>query len=125
MSDVAQVVTVRIAETGADSEELAGLADALRGQLLELDVRDVRSVTGEAPEGTRAVGVAEIGTLLVTLGRSGLLGAIVSTLRSWLGARADRSIKIEMDGDTLEITRATQEQQRQLIDAWVARHAGT
>src|ERR1039458_7055804 len=68
---------------GADAERLAVLTGYLRTELMQLDVEDVTAPqAGESPPGTRAVGAAALGALLVALGQSaeGLrsVGSVVS-----------------------------------------------
>jgi hypothetical protein len=49
------------------------------------------------------------------------LQAVVKTIRSWLGRR-DRTAKLEIDGDTLELTGISSETEERLVTAWVDRH---
>jgi len=109
----------------ADREELAELARQLRAELLQLDVERVDEVVvGEAPPGTRAGDVVALGALLVSLaGQAKLLPALVDTVKGWLGRVGQPStVKLELDGDVLEVTGASSSQQQQLIEAWLARH---
>lgn len=119
-------VTVQLVASGPD-EGLEQGALRLRDELLGLAVDDVRPVdAGEAPPGSRGTSVAEIGTLLVSLGPSvQLLQSVVQGITSWL--RRDRSVsavKVSIDGDVLELRAATSEQQSRLVDAWLARQGG-
>jgi hypothetical protein len=102
----------------ADDARVDELTAALRGELLELDVDRVERETGEAPKGARGL---ELGALLITFAKSGALSAVVRTVQAW-ASRGNRHLKLEVDGDTIEISGATSEQQDRLIDAWVARH---
>jgi hypothetical protein len=111
----------------ADAEEVAKIAAQLRRELLDLDL-EVEAVefarTGPAPVGSKAVDVLAVGTLLITLAKSSGLAAVVGAVQSWLSGRHQRSVKIEIGGDTLEVTGVTSDQQRRLIDDWIARHKG-
>jgi hypothetical protein len=111
----------------ADAAELAELTEMLRSELLDTDVDRVEFPPGDPPPaGAKAVDVFLIGKLIVHFGRSfSVLQDVVATITSWVANHAVRSIKIQLDGDTLEISRATDEQQRLLIDAWLARHTGS
>jgi hypothetical protein len=124
---VGDVLSLELAEDGADAERLAELAGFLRQELLALDVEDVTaSRAGEAPAGARAFDVVAVGGLLVTLGRSvGGVRAVVSAVRKWLerGAGAPRTVRLEIAGDVLELSGATAADQQRLIDLFVARHA--
>lgn len=65
--------------------------------------------------------VAALGALIVHLANSQLLGAVVAAVGSWLGG-SKRSIKLELDGDALELTGISSQEQRRLTDEWLARH---
>lgn len=108
----------------AEAEELAVLAVQLREQLLELDIESAEPATvGEAPPGTRAGEILVAGALTVMLAQSsGLLTALVETVKSWAGLSRERSVKLEVDGDVLEVNGITRSDQRELIQAWIDRH---
>jgi hypothetical protein len=115
---------IRIAaESGADSEETAEATAQLRRELLDLDVDAVELPrAGEPPPGTRAVDLAEVGALVVTVAPQ-LLTSVVAAVRSWLTHSRQRSIKLELDGDALELTAVSSKEQRRLTDEWLSRHA--
>lgn len=118
---------LRISEDGADAERLAALTGYLRAELLQLDVEDVTAPqAGEAPPGARVVGVAAVGALLVALGQSADgLRAVVSAIRDWLrrGEGTRRTVRLELDGDALELSQASAADQERLIELFVSRHA--
>jgi hypothetical protein len=99
----------------------------VRAELLHLDVEDVaRLRTGDPPPGARAVDVVALGALLVTLTSSvQTLRTVVSAVRGWLarGGGTDRTVRLEVDGDVLELSGATPADQQRLVDLFVARHA--
>jgi hypothetical protein len=108
----------------AESEEVAEATLQLRRELLALDVEAVELATaGEPPPGTRAVDPIALGTLVVTIANSGVLNAVVTAIRTWLGGQPHRSIKLELDGDVLELTGVSSEEQRRLANAWLRRRA--
>jgi hypothetical protein len=109
----------------ADADELVALAAQLRAQLLELDVESAEPATaGPAPPGTRAGEILIAGALTVMLAQSsGLLTAIVENVKSWASLSRERSVKLEVDGDVLEVNGITRNDQRELIQAWINRHA--
>jgi len=93
-------------DDGASREEIERLTAAMRRELLQLDVAAVDRVPGEAaPEGAKAgLEIAAVGALMVTLGNAGsTLEQIVSTMRSWVSRSSDRTVKLSLDGDTLEV----------------------
>jgi hypothetical protein len=124
MSEPAIAVRLEIAlESDAEAIELQDAASQLRRELLELDVEKVEAPAGgPAPPGTRAVEVAEIGTLLVAAGKVAI-GPIVQVIQGWIARRASRSVKLTIDGDSIELSNASADDQRQLLQAFVARHA--
>jgi hypothetical protein len=113
------------AEEGADDRDLERLTGQLRRELLDLDVDAVTHVRGgEAPPGAKAVEVVALGGLIVQLLRSStLLTAVVGTVQAWLSGHQGRSVKLELDGDSIEVSGVSSSEQRRLIDAWIARHA--
>jgi len=118
---------LQIAEEGADAGRLAVLAGYLRAELLQLNVEDVSTPqAGEAPPGARAVGADAVGALLVTLGQSAEgLRSVVSVIGEWLrrGHRTRRTVRLELDGDALELGQASAADQARLIELFVSRHA--
>ena len=118
-------VRVGVVEEGSDEARLEELALLLRQELLTLDVRSVEPYReGEAPEGTRGGLAALAGVLSVSLA-PGLqaIGAVVAVVSEWLrrsGTR--RTVKLAIDGDTIELTGASDQVQRELVEAFVRRH---
>jgi hypothetical protein len=117
---------LQLAEEGADAERLDTLTRFLRQELLKLDVDDVTSLqVGEPPPGTRAFDVVAVGGLLVTLGHSAeALRAVVSAVRNWLkrGEGSRRAVRLQLDGDVLELSDATPSDQERLVELFVSRH---
>jgi hypothetical protein len=109
----------------ADAEEVAASTEQLRRELLDLDVEAVeRPTAGPPPPGAKGVELAALGTLVVTLAKSQLLGTVVVAVRSWLAGQHQRSIKLELDGDVLELSGLSSNEQRRLTDEWLSRHTG-
>ncbi len=106
-----------------DAEEIAEATMQLRRELLDLDVEAVEQPrAGEPPLGTRAVELAALGALVVTVSQSQLLTPLVAVVRSWLAGSPQRSIKLELDGDVLELTGLSSNEQLRLTDEWLRRH---
>jgi hypothetical protein len=120
-------LVVHLAEDGADPERLDELTRFLRDELLQLDVDDVTALrAGEPPPGARVFDVLAVGGLLVSLSRSAEgLRQIVSAIRKWLarGEGARRTVRLEIDGDALELSEASAADQERLIGLFVSRHA--
>jgi hypothetical protein len=124
MSDRTSRLRLQVDDEDADPEELAELTSRLRDELLGLDLDAVeRPREGPAPPGTRAAELLAVGTLLASFARPDLLAGIVAAVRSWLGGNGQRSVKLELDGDVLELTGVSSKEQRRLTDEWLARHA--
>lgn len=124
-SEIADLELSVDAGSGADEDELERLARSLRAELLELDVDAVAPArAGPAPDDARAVEALMVGALVVRLARdSESLSALVRTVRGWLGGDEARSVRIELDGDVLELTGASDEERQRLVDVWIASHA--
>jgi hypothetical protein len=89
----------------ADPEEVAEATLQLRRELLDLDVEAVELPrAGEPPPGSRAVELAALGALAITFSQSQMLSPMVAAVRSWLAGSQQRSIKLELGGDALELT---------------------
>ena len=110
---------------GHDAGELAELTGRLRDELLELDVDAVEPATGgAAPDGAKGLELLAIGGLVVRFAmKAGVLRAVADATVGWLGRQQARSVKLTLEGDTLELTGVSSDEQQRLIDLWVARHA--
>jgi hypothetical protein len=110
-------------DPGADAADVEERTLQLRGELLELDVDDVRQpVVGPPPKGAKGVDAALIGTLVVTAGREAI-SAVVRVVAGWLSRGEGRSVKLQLGDDVLELSDASREDQRRVLDAFLARHA--
>ena len=110
-------------EPGADAEEVTEATLQLRRELLDLDVEAVEIPrAGEPPPGSRAVDLAALGALVVTVAQSQLLASVVAAVQSWLSNSHRRSIKLELGGDVLELAGVSSAEQRRLTDEWLRRH---
>jgi hypothetical protein len=122
---MATEIVLHVAEPDADPLRLDDLSRALRAELLEVDATEavVPLATGPAPEGTRSGLAAAAGALLVTVQpQVAAVVKVVSLVRAWLVRGGDqRKIRLEVDGDVIELTGATSEQQDRLISEWIAR----
>jgi hypothetical protein len=118
---------LQLSEEGADAERLAVLTGYLRTDLLQLDVDNVTMLpVGEPPLGTRGTDVAAVGGLLVTFSESaeGIL-SVINSIRDWLrrGQENQRRVRVEVDGDKLELSQASAADQQQLVELFLSRHA--
>jgi hypothetical protein len=117
---------LQLAEEGADAERVAALTGFLRRKLLQLDVENVTALqAGEPPPGSRAFDVASVGALLIALGPTEGLRAVVSAIRDWLrrGKGTRRTVRLELEGDALELSQTSAADQERLIELFVGRAA--
>ncbi|MET7771076.1 hypothetical protein [Nocardia sp. NPDC005366] len=122
-----RVVDVNVTLFGEDLdiEQLDGSARQLRSELLDLDVDHVTPVTGgPAPEGTRGLGPELVGQLVVGIG-PGLvaLRQLLDTLRGWRSNQNNLAVSVQIGEDRLELTNTSPETERQLVTAFIERHA--
>lgn len=127
MEDQPKSLGIQIAaEPDADAEDIAEATLQLRRELLDLDVEAVEVPQGgEPPPGSRAVDLAAIGALIVTIGQSPLLAVVVTAIQGWLSLSHGRSVKLELGGDVLELTGVPSREQRRLTDEWLRRHGSS
>jgi Caspase domain/Effector Associated Constant Component 1 len=123
MTDPMARLTLRIEDAQADPEEVASLTARLRRELLDLGVAAERVPAGPPPPGARSDELAALGALVVTILESNVLAAVVNTIGAWLAGRRQRSVKLEIDGDVLEVTGVPSREQRRLTEAWLDRRA--
>jgi hypothetical protein len=121
-------LTVEVGEVAdSDAEELAELTNRLRNELLEFDVDAVElTSTREAPDSSKGVGLLAAGGLVVRFALGdGRLQSIIDGIRAWLARQHRRSIKLTLEGDSLELTGVTSAEQDRLVEFWLKRHANT
>jgi hypothetical protein len=115
-----------VSEPGSDQDRLEELALQLRGELLTLDVGAVDATPGGlAPEGTRSGWLAAAGVLLVSVQPTlQAMGPVLALARDWLHRPGpQRTVRVEIDGDVLELTGASSAVQERLVEDWLTRHA--
>jgi hypothetical protein len=120
-----QKLGLTIIDDDLDSEEIDQLAQQLRVELLESDADSVDFVSvGEAPLGTRAIDIAALGGLLVTVSESiEALSTVIDTVRRWLSRRGRGSVKLQIGDDILELSSVSKAREDQIVNAFLARHA--
>jgi hypothetical protein len=122
---VQQVTVVIDGGPGTDDREVAELTSQLRRRLLELEVESVELERGGAiPEGAKPLDPTSIGALVVTL-TTAVLPAALALVDTWLQHRPVRGVKVTIDGDSIEMTDASEAAQQRLLKAFVERHVGS
>src|SRR5262249_30204045 len=106
---------------GAVPEQVAGLTASLREDLLAFGVVGAENPPAKEPlpSGARGDAVAWA-QLAVTL--AGSLPALVGFVRGWVRDHRDVRVRVEIDGDVIELDGATDAESHQLFKAFLARH---
>jgi hypothetical protein len=110
-----------------DAASCERLIRQLRAELAELDVESVDlAAGGEVPVGAKAADLVTLGAIVVAMSASGgVFTSVIDTVRDWLGRQSrPHRIAVTIDGETIELERATARQQSDLVDAYVRRHGG-
>jgi membrane-associated two-gene conflict system component 1 (EACC1) len=107
-----------------DPEDAERLGRQLRDELRDLDVDDVEPVEGvQPPAGAKSGVLASLTEWLVTVGGGGVIGPVIGTIKAWLARGAgSHKVTVTIDGDTLELGRATDAERGEIVDAFVRRH---
>ena len=106
----------------SDAEEIADLVAELHAELLSVDGASVAPLSAEAaPAGAKGLGDVA-GWLVAQFGTLDGLRAVVAAVHGWT-SRTGRTVEVSIGGDVLKVTAVTSQQQREIIDAWLARHA--
>jgi len=105
----------------ADAERLGR---QLRDELRDLEVDGVEPVEGgEPPAGAKSGVLTSLTEWLVTLAGGGVLAPVIGTIRAFLTrGGGDHKVTVTIDGDTLELGRATDDERARIVDAFVQRH---
>jgi hypothetical protein len=105
--------------------EMEELTAAIRRELLLLDVQSVDRVSGgPAPDGAKGIELAALGALIVNLGKATpVLGQVIDVIQAWAARSPNRTVKLTLEGDTLELGGMSESQQGQVVKDWMARHA--
>jgi hypothetical protein len=117
---------IEIIDPEADDERLATMTETLRQDLLALDVDSVKRVSGgTAPDGSKGIDPAAVGAILVALKSSvELASQVVAAVKSWMRRGDSKNetqvLKLTMNGQSIELSAASVDQQQQLVDAFVA-----
>jgi hypothetical protein len=110
-------------DADADAAELYDEAQGLQQELLDLDVERVeREREGPPPAGARAVDAALVGSLVVTATRQAVQ-VVAHAVVQWVTRRPQRKVKLKIGEDEIELTAVSTEDQRRLLETFLARHA--
>ncbi|GGZ94225.1 hypothetical protein ACFOOM_29240 [Streptomyces echinoruber] len=118
MSRTAHLELVGLPDT--DDEELLQLSAQLRRLLSELDVLDVRPTrrTGEFHPSSKSGELIDTGTIAVTAATF-VLRQTLRLADTWLRNRPLRSIRVELNGRSIELGHASAAERERLIDLFL------
>jgi hypothetical protein len=108
-------------------DEVDRMSRQLRSQLRSLGVESVdRLDQDEAPEGAKGDPSTWM-AMLVTLGSAGgVFPSLIGIVGNWLATHTGtHRISLTIDGDSIELDRASIDERRELIEAFVHRHSSS
>ncbi|MDG4802400.1 hypothetical protein [Micromonospora sp. WMMD980] len=118
-------VVVRIVTIDDDDDATEEATHRLHRELRRLDgVRSVRPAESAtvAPDGARAGELAELGTLLAALtAQADLVVGVLGGVGEWQRRRGRGRVEVRIGEHELVVDRATADEQRRLIEAFVDR----
>jgi hypothetical protein len=125
MNGGAAALGIQVVGVGEDDLELEEATLQLRRELIELDVEGVEARSyGDPGPGVRSVDLIGLGSLVVNVVQSEAFKEVVTAIISWLGRRRQGAVKLEVNGDVLELTGLSSQEQRRVCDEWLRRNAG-
>jgi hypothetical protein len=119
-------IRLELYDADADPEVVDRDTRALREELLSIDAVDSVSAAtaGPAPEGTRGLELAAIGALIVQAQPTAeLVTHVIGVIRRWLSAGSheahERTLRLTVNGQVLELADPTATQQQELVDQFI------
>jgi len=110
-----------VVDTGLDPAEVEDALIHLRRELLDHSgVADARTLSQVPPPAGSKAADGLIAALSVTVLHPSVLVAVLEAVRGW-AVRRGRTVRVEIDGDVLDLAGVTSAQQQQVIDAWLRR----
>jgi len=106
---------------GASPDQVARLSESLREDVLAIGALSAEHPPAAGPPPPGAKGTAlEWAELAVTL--AGNLPALAMFVRGWAADRRGTRVRLEVDGDVIELDGATDAESRELLERFLARH---
>lgn len=112
-------------DSEATPEEVEVLSQRLRAEVARLDIEALSQVypQTEAPVGAKGDPVLWTSMLVSLSAAGGVFSSLLALLQDWLGRQSTaRRISVTIGDDKIELDRASEEERRSLIDAFVRRH---
>ncbi|MFG3297059.1 hypothetical protein ACGF3G_50880 [Streptomyces sp. NPDC048179] len=126
--NVMEVLLVVAPDPDLEPETRERVSRRLRTEIADLDVESIRLGPGAStPDSAKGGDAVTLGAVVVALSASGgVFTALVETVRDWLSRSSARHrVSLTIDGDTIELERASDAERRDLIDAYIRRHTGS
>jgi hypothetical protein len=120
-SRAAQIVVY--SDGSVDPSVPARWTEQLGAELRTTGLPSKRPGDAEVPDGAKSDAIS-LTQLVVSVASSGVLVAVVQTVQSFVTRARGSKIRIEFDGDSLELDNVDDEQRQQIINAWLARQVG-
>ncbi len=96
MSENSAVLLIELSLEGGDLSELDELTRQLRAEVAELNVDSIQQVSeGMAPKGTKAVDMAAIGQMAISLAPT-VVPPLFDLLKSWVERKPSTPIKVRV-----------------------------
>lgn len=119
-------VEVSLDAGGIDDERLDRQTRMLRAELAEMEGVESAAL-GRDSSGTAGTKVADpitLGAIVLALSASGgVFTTLIETVRDWLGRQpGSHRVTVTIDGESIDVEAASDEQQRALVDAYIRRH---
>jgi hypothetical protein len=123
MDQTARIILAFPDDGEASAEERDTRARQLRREMLDLDVDAIEYAHGDAPpSGSKAVDVAEVGTLIVAIANSAsaILG-LVNALHAWRQRNRRHDVLVTLNGELLQVSGLSSTAQQELTKEWLER----
>jgi hypothetical protein len=106
-------------------DEVDRMSRQLRSQLKSLDVEAVDRIDqDEAPEGAKGDPSSWMAMLVTLSTAGGVFTSLLGVVGNWLASHTGtHRISLTIDSDSIELDRASIEERRELIDAFIHRHS--
>lgn len=116
-------IDLQISSKSQQAEVLDLATSSLYSDLRDLNIGEVRRpTTGEPSHGTRGLDLIAVGALSLAVAPSiQALTALLELVRGWVKG-SDRSVRISINNDEIELSGLSDDERTLLIQEWVNRH---